>query len=103
MNLLLALLRDWAESPEIDAVFAGSQANTGRVREEITNVEIAPFAEQFADASRENIDIDLSAFDAVFTATSMEHGIELALLHAARRQHVPTFSICDMWWAYEER
>ena len=45
----------------------------------------------------------VEAYHAVFVATSLSCPLERQLLRWARRNHVCSFAICDMWYAYRQR
>ncbi len=112
MNLLAAMLRDWADDPDIVADFASAKDRVATLSATIPNLRIPPWADLLELSSCIDSDVGdaldqqkivLDRYSAIFTATSHQCGIERHFQNMGRRQGIPTFAICDMWSAYEER
>ncbi len=112
LNIIKPILRAWHDHSEIEAWFISTPSVLREVKESCKNLRVPAWAQEVTEpiaADRTDLDALLERhlgsadWDAVICGTSRLCLLERRLLLKSRQRGIPSFAICDMWWAYRER
>ncbi len=115
LNLIAAMLRFWLRDNRIDASFASAASKVSALSREVPNLKSPAWAQILKDdvgtlgvplaglAQDPGVIDDIKTYDAVLVGTSFKCALDRQLIRIARRNDIPAYALCDMWYAYRER